>query len=91
MLLSPNPPPQPSPTAPGSQDLSPAQKQPHLAGVSASPKVPGTHHPWGKVAVVHQEVIAFLKVNEVDLYLPEKGGCLLFSEAEARKGKMGKE
>lgn len=50
-----------------------------LAGVSASPEVPSTHHPWGKVTVIDQEVIAFLKVDEVDLYLSEEGGCLLIS------------
>lgn len=77
-ILTPNPTPQPSP------------RQPHLAGVSASPKVPSTHHPWGKVTVIDQEVIAFLKVNEVDLHLPEEGGCLLFSEVESRKEKMGR-
>lgn len=48
-----------------------------LAGVSASVEVPSTHHPWGKVTVIDQVAIALPEVDEVDLHLPEEGGCLL--------------
>lgn len=53
---------------------------PYLARVPTPTQVPSTHHPWGKVAVIHQVVIALPEVDEIDLHLPEEGGCLLFSE-----------
>lgn len=71
-----------SPHPPGSWNISTTQKQPHLARVSASPKVPSAHHPWGKVTVIDRVVIALPVVNEADLHLPEEGGCLLFSEVD---------
>ena len=79
-----------TPTLPsGSQDLSPTQKQAHLAGVSASSQVPRAHHPRGKVAVVDQVVVALLEINEVDLHLPEKRGSPLFSAVGWRRERCG--
>lgn len=60
----------------------PHPQGPHLAGVPPSSKIPGTHHPWGKVTVVDQVVITLLEVDEVDLNLSEEGRCLLFSEVK---------
>lgn len=63
----------------------PHPQGPHLAGVPPSSKIPGTHHPWGKVAVIDRVVIALLEVDEVDLNLSEEGRCLLFSEVNVRR------
>lgn len=87
LTLTPTPPP---PPLPGVPEPEPTQKRPHLAGVSASPQVPRTHHPRGEVAVIDQVVVALPEVYEVDLHLPEEGGCLLFSGVQGdREGGKG--
>lgn len=91
MILTPASNPQPSSTRLASQDWSPTQKQPHLAGVSASSKVPSTHHPRGKVTVIDQVVVALLEVDEADLHLAEERGCLLFSEGGGGERMRGSE
>lgn len=49
----------------------------HLACVFPSLQVPGTHHPWGQVALVHLVAVADLVVNQLHLGLPQLRGRVI--------------
>lgn len=49
----------------------------YLARVFPSLQVPGTHHPWGQVALVHLVAVADLVVNQLYLGLPQLRGRVI--------------